>query len=146
MPHIHCGCVRRREPTCRPESRFDGKQEKITRPAAAAIVEPLCGTLCARFISREYGLLLLKTSENRRVENSAGERRVVVRDLPPVTSPSSAGRFRFFGLGGRIGALVLCRWSEARKSPVNEGLLTVTLWVVSPLLRLSRFNPLLFQC
>ena len=30
----------RREPTCRPVSRFDGKQEIVTRPAAAAIVEP----------------------------------------------------------------------------------------------------------
>lgn len=54
-------------------------------------------------------------------ENRAGERRVVVRDLPPATSPSSAGRFRAFGLGGRIGALARSRWSESHKPPVNKG-------------------------
>jgi hypothetical protein len=37
----------RREPACRPVSRFGGKREKVPRPAAAAIVKPLCGTFRA---------------------------------------------------------------------------------------------------
>ena len=56
---------------------------------------------------------------------------MVVRARPPVTSPDSAGRFRAFDAGGRIEGLVSVRWSEARESPVNEGLMTVTVWVVT---------------
>jgi len=47
---------------------------------------------------------------------------VAVRDLPPVTSPSSAGRFQAFDAGGLIGELVRSGWSEARENAVAKGI------------------------
>ena len=62
----------RREPPCRPVLRFGGRTGDKPRRPTAAIVKPLCGSFRTLIISRVYGLHLLKISENRRVENSAG--------------------------------------------------------------------------
>lgn len=57
---------------------------------------------------------------------------MVVRDLPPLTSPSSAGRFQASGAGGRIEALVRFQWSVGRESTVTKGLLIITVrWSLS---------------